>query len=323
MSTYMDHVRAGLIARGIPAYGNINLLAKYVDTTAAIGAHLAKYFDPDKQFTSLATAEAAMTSLRCDTLLVTPEAHSLAAALTWDLSCSNLVGMSPSGPGFAKRARIGMSTTFTPMITVSGYGNTFNDVYTQHGTAAGDYVSWLVSGTRNVFNGVHFAGPMNAAQGGHASYAGVSITGSENVFNSCIFGSSSIGRDELTPNVTLTSGTGAELLTIFNQCTFVLFATDTDPYFISAVNADGLLVAQFNGCKFICVSNNNAVKAAQVCTVSGAAPAAVYLNFDSNCEFVNVSHYVAAARTASVHMPTVFAATADELNLIAINSASY
>jgi hypothetical protein len=317
MSQKLDFIRAGLIAQGIPAYGNIHLLAKYLDTNGTIGPHLAPYFDPDKQFTSFATAEAAMTTLRQDTLLLTPESHTLSAALTWDLSNCNLVGMAPSGMAFNKRARIGMSTAFTPMITISGYGNSINNVYTMHGTAAGDYVGWLISGARNVFNGVHFAGPMNAAQGGHASYNGVSLTGSECVFNDCVFGTNTIERDEVSPNITLGAGT----ITVFNNCIFTCALTDTDPIFVSVANTSGYTVAHFNNCKFFAFSSNhaNAMAVAFVFTSGSSCD----IHFDQNCSFANVTHIAATGSMKYIWAPTVFAATADELNLLAINSATY
>lgn len=266
---------------------------------------------------SLATAEGLLTSGRNDAILLTPESHTLTAALTWDLNSSHLIGMAPDGMAFNKRARIGMSTTFSPMITVSGYGNSFSNIYTMHGTASTDYIGLLVSGNRNAFHGCHFGSPMVAAQGGHASYNGVSITGTESHFKDCIFGVDTIERDELTPNVTLGAGTK----TVFENCLFIMALTDTDPYFVAVANTSSYTTAFFKGCQFFAFSSNQANKAAVAFTFSGGSSCDIVL--DQTCSFNGVTKVAASASMKYLWMPTVFAATADELNLIAINSATY
>lgn len=240
---------------------------------------------------------------------------SLAAAYDWSYNLCGLIGNSANR--FNQRARIGMSTTFTPMITVSGYGNKFANLYTMHGTAAGDYIGWLISGARNAFSNVHFGGPMNAAQGGHASYNGVHITGSENYFKDCVFGTSTIDRDELTPNVTL----GPETYTVFENCIFTMSIADTDPYFIAVTNSAGNTQAFFRNCLFYAMNGNHAAAAAVAFTFSAGSTAAMIL--DSGCSFCNTTKLAASASMKYIFAPTVFAATADELNLIAINSATY
>lgn len=318
MSSTIDVIRAGLIAGGVPAYGDMYGLYK---TAGAVAAdRMLELVDPTKVFTSLATAEAQMASktLGNATLLITPEAHSLAAALTIDLNLTNFVGLSPGGPAFNKRARIGMSTAFTPMITVSGYGNVFKDLYTMHGTAAGDYIGWLISGARNAFYGDHFGGPMIAAQGGHASYEGVKVTGSENYFKECIFGTNTIGRDEVSPNVTLGAGT----ITVFEKCIFTCAIDDTDPIFIKVDNTSGYTQAYFLDCIFAVFSANQANKMA-VAFDFAAADFSADMYLSPGCTFQGVTKLAASAEMKHIWCPTVFAATADELNLIAINSATY
>jgi len=252
-------------------------------------------------------------------VVVSPDSHSLAAALVLDKNMTHVVGNFPlaGGPAMNGRARLGMSTTFTPMITVSGYGNLFQNLYTMHGTAAGDYIGWLISGARNRFREVHFGGPMIAAQGGHASYNGVHVTGSENYFRDCVFGTSSIDRDELTPNVTL----GAATYTVFENCIFTMSIEDTEPYFIAVANTTGNTQAWFKNCQFYAMNANHASAAAVAFTFSGGSTAAMIL--DPNCSFNNVTKLAVSASMRYIFTPTVFAATADELNLIAINSATF
>lgn len=272
--------------------------------------------DGDTIFATFATAYAAMVTGRNDKMLIYPGNHSLAADPAIAKNMCIFEG-THYGPMFNKRSRLGMSTAFSPMLTVSGYGNTFKNLYTMHGTAAADYVGWSISGARNAFYGVHFGGPMVAAQGGHASYNGVDITGSENYFNGCIFGTNTIERDEATPNVTLGAGT----ITVFDNCIFTCALTDTDPYFVAVANTSGYTNAFFNNCKFFAFSSNQANKVAVAFTFSGGSSADIVL--DQLCTFAGVTKLAASASMKYIWMPTVFAATTDELNLIAINSATY
>lgn len=271
----------------------------------------------ERPLKTLAVAEDKLESLKKDCIILEESASSLslASAFTWDKSLCGLIGTAQNK--FNQRSRIGMSTTFTPMITVSGYGNIFANLYTMHGTAAGDYIGWLISGARNTFNNVHFGGPMAAAQGGHASYNGVHITGSENYFNGCVFGTDTTDRDEKTPNVTL----GPETLTVFDNCIFTMSIADTDPYFVAVTNSSGTTRAYFNNCKFYAFSSNHAAAAAVAFTFSAGSSADMIL--DANCSFSNVTKLAVSASMKYIWTPTVFAATADELNLISINSATF
>lgn len=260
-------------------------------------------FAPDRQHTSLTTAESLMTTNRNDVLLVAPESHSLAASLTWNLNMTHLIGSYQGGP-FNVRNRIGMSTTFTPMITVSGYGNIFANLYTMHGTAATDLVGWLISGNRNTFRNVHFGGPMNTAQGGHASYIGVNVTGAENYFEGCTFGTSTIGRDEVSPNVKV----GPNSRTVFKDCLFQVYLTDGDPVFVTMDNSD-TCEAWFINCKFVALNANWATAMTKAFHFTGGATAGVYL--DEGCHFINVSALSAADKDQFIWLPRTHSTTTD------------
>ena len=80
-----------------------------------------------------------LTTGRKDGILMVPGTSglSLSADPDWNYNLLSLIGIGPEAR-MNHRARIGMSTTFTPFFTVSGYGNLFQNFYTMHGTAAGD-----------------------------------------------------------------------------------------------------------------------------------------------------------------------------------------
>lgn len=246
-----------------------------------------------------------------NTVFLTPDSHSQAASLTWAKNMTHLVGMYPSAR-FNSRTRIGMSTTFTPMITVSGYGNLFKNLYTMHGTAVTDLVGWLISGNRNVFQNVHFGGPMNAAQGGSASYIGVHVTGSENYFKDCVIGTDTIGRDEVAPNLQLGSGSGNN---VFENCIFMCYLTDGDPVFVTVTNTD-TTTAHFYGCKFIALNANWATPMTKAFHFSGGATAGMY--FDNKCQFVNVTALAASDKDQYIWLPRQFVSTTDTDGMISV-----
>jgi hypothetical protein len=240
-------------------------------------------------------------------IVVSPDSHSLAAALVLNKNMTHVVGDFPlvGGPALNGRARFGMSTAFTPMITVSGSGNLFQSLYTMHGTAAADYIGWLISGARNRFREVHFGGPMAALQGGHASYEGVAIDGSENYFKNCVFGTDTIGRDETSPNVTLGAGT----LTTFDGCTFLANLTDGDPVFVAVENTSAYTWAQFKNCQFLAFNSNYATQMTVAFKFSGGVSCAMV--FDNNCQFQNVAAICDTAYDQYIWLPRQFVSTTD------------
>jgi len=249
-------------------------------------------------------AYANMQTGQNDVMLVTPESHSLDETLTWSLNTSHMVGSYPGGR-YNVRNRLGMSTTFSPMITVSGYGNTFHDIYTMHGTASTDYIGWTISGDRNSFFNCHFGGPMNAAQGGHASYNGFNLTGNECYFNRCTFGTSTIGRDEVTPNITI-----ADLArVVFDDCLFLLFASDADPTFANITNTTGTTEVFFNNCKFLALSSNMATAITVAFTTSAGATCTIIL--DPNCSFTGITNIISASDDVHLYIPRTFSTTTD------------
>jgi hypothetical protein len=223
-----------------------------------------------------------------------------------------LIGNSPEA-FMNQRARIGMSTTFTPMITVSGYGNLFANLYTMHGTAAGDYIGWLISGHRNAFRSIHFGGPMHADQGGHASYVGVDITGTENYFKSCTLGTSTIGRDEATPNFRVGPGTR----TVFEDTIFMCYLTDGDPVFGEINNTSGTTEVWFRGnCQFIALNANWATPMTKAFNITSGSTCGLY--FSNDCQFINVTALSAADKDQYIFMPRQFVTTTDTEGMISV-----
>jgi hypothetical protein len=116
---------------------------------------------------------------------------SLAAAVSWNLNYAHFVGhCAPTRT--AQRARIFQTPTLTgasPLWTVSGSGCIFKNFYIFQGVDdATSLINWSVTGGRNYFENVHFAG------GGHATQAidggaSLHLNGcEENTFVHCTIG---------------------------------------------------------------------------------------------------------------------------------------
>lgn len=248
---------------------------------------------------------------RNDSIIVTPSNHSLGASLTWSKNMTHCLG-SYVGSKMNIRNRIGMSTAFTPMILVSGFGNTFANIYTMHGTDAADLVGWEITGDRNSFYGVHFGGPMDATQAGTANYRGIDLTsGQENYFKDCVIGTSTQARDEADPNILF----GPPGRHIFEDCIFQLYAGDGDPTFCEFANTSTLEVF-FRNCQFVALNANWATAITVAFEFTGGATAGVYL--DQNCQFYNVTKVCASADDQlGVWYPRTHADTTDASNFVA------
>lgn len=221
---------------------------------------------------------------------------SLAEAFTWDRNLAHLIGV---WGGYCEhsRARIGMSAAFTPMIAVTGYGNSFSNIYTMHGTAQTDYVGWSIAGVRNYFQNVHFGGPFFGTQADHASYVGVDITATENVFEGCIFGDSSIARNAANYNVQLAAGVTAH----FKNCLFRMFVDGANSMFINFKNTASVTMATFENCTFLVLSSNLATTIDEAFNFTAGSTALALL--DVNCNFLKVTRIASAANDVYVYMP--------------------
>lgn len=188
-------------------------------TTAGPYEFWRKHFSPPgRVYTSLSTAEAQLSGGRNEVVLLSPESHSLSAALTWDKSNTALLGLAPNDTMWNQRSRIGMSDNFAAMLTVSGSGNLFRNLYLMHGRGSATNLNCLtVSGDRNVFVNCHFAGPQNETEGGTAGYDLIRLDGAEEtVFKNCVIGNMTIASTTVNL-VELQADAGA---VIFEDCIF-------------------------------------------------------------------------------------------------------
>lgn len=232
----------------------------------------------------------------------------LTATLTWSKNATHLIGVT-APTYFASRARISHLTTATTnfkMMVVSGSGCIFSgfSFFQGIGEAATAETLIDVTGSRNLFNKVHFGG-MGAAAG--ADVAGsyiMTVTGGENEFRDCVVGLDTIPRGAANSSVIFSSGA---LRNIFVNCIFPMYAdTATTQLFINANSSGafgGGLGALFKDCLFYAEANigSATTPAAPVVAHASANGTIIF----QNCGFQNVTKISAAnALIRSVGMPS-------------------
>ena len=195
----------------------------------------------DKAFKTLEVAYAALTANQNDILYYIAGSSSitLSAAFTWAKSYTHFIGAcAPTQT--AQRARIFQLSTLTgasPLITISASGCIWKNLYIFQGVAdATSLINTTVTGGRNYFENVHFAG------GGHATQAvngGASLMldgAEENTFYRCTIGVDTIAAATGMMGLLLDSIAHRN---VFRECTFRMQAGNSGAGFIEAVDGAG------------------------------------------------------------------------------------
>lgn len=241
---------------GMPIMGSIPFgkNAKYYFVDPANGSDGNDGFTPETALAGLAAAYGKCVSNQHDTVfyIAGSSGMNLSAALTWAKSYTHLIGVcAPTVVG--QRARIFQLSTLTgasPLITISASGCIFKNIYVFQGVDdATSLINVSVTGGRNYFENVHFAG------GGHATQAvdgGASLKldgAEENTFVNC-----TIGID------TVAAGTGMVGIlfdgeahrNVFKNCRVTMYAGHTGAAFVEVVDGTGIdRYTIFDNCLFI------------------------------------------------------------------------
>jgi hypothetical protein len=196
---------------------------------------------PDDAFATLPTAYAAIPANQHNVLyyMSGTSSISLSAAFTWAKSYTHFVGIG-AAPGVANRARIfqaAAATGLSPLFTVSASGCIFANIYTFQGVNdATSLINWLVTGGRNVFWNMHFAG------GGHATMAingaaSLKLDGAEeNRFVNCTIGVDTISAATGVTGMLLDSEAHRNK---FEDCFFTLYAGNANVFHVESVDLTG------------------------------------------------------------------------------------
>lgn len=249
MTTFSDMVHAlgGVpVLGGFPFHKDANYF--FVDPANGGSSGSGRFDDP---MDSIATAYAACTANQHDTVIYMAgsSGDTLTAKLTWSKDYTHLIGIdAPTMVG--QRARVFAGVNGTPFITISASGCIFKNLYIFQGRDdAASLINISVTGGRNYFENVHFAG------GGHASQAvdgGASLL--LNGAEECTFVNCTIGVDTIAAatgmNGMLVDGDAKRC--IFRGCYWTMYAGNGGARFVEIADSaafDRYLL--FDNCLFI------------------------------------------------------------------------
>ncbi|MFH1636264.1 MAG: hypothetical protein ABIG63_19925 [Chloroflexota bacterium] len=250
MGLFPRNINDFLVLQGIPRGPNSQVF--FVDPASGSNSNPGTNFLAP--LASIEAAYALCVANQHDVVLYVAGAsgNTLAAAVTWSKSYTHLIGWcAPTMVG--QRSRIFQAAALTgasPLLTVSGSGCIFKNIYIFQGVNdATSLINVAVTGGRNYFENVHFAG------GGHAAQAidgGASLQlngGSENTFIDCTIGVDTIAA--ATGMVGLLVD-GSATRNIFKGCNFTMWGGNSGAAFVEFTDItaiDRYLI--FKDCNFI------------------------------------------------------------------------
>jgi hypothetical protein len=274
MTTHQDmlyHLGGLPVMTGVP----FSKGSKYYFVDARNGNDDDDGLTPDKAMATIIAAEDKCVANRHDTIFIigTGAAIAMPAALTWDKSYTHLIGIT-APTHVAQRARIthedATYTGLSPLFNVTATGCIFKNFYCFQGLDdATSLINWQISGGRNYFENVHFAG------GGHATMAidgckSVRLVGSEgeHMFRHCTFGVDTIAAATGVAALSISGGTPRN---VFEECNFILYAGAAGAMFVewealSAVDRYML----FDRCRFL---NTGLTTMSQAFSIPASVPA--------------------------------------------------
>lgn len=245
---------------------------------------------------SVAAAFALCVSGRHDTVLViaSPTADVLTAALAWNKSETHLLGLG-APTMLSSRARLFQTgvLTLSPLITISGQGCIFKNIYvSQEAADAGSLIAVDVTGGRNYFENCMFAGG-GAVECAIAGGTNLALDGGEeNLFKNCVIGRDSIADATGWAAMTMTN---YAVRNIFDGCLFQMYAGATSTTFVKVLINTGLdRWNWFKDCRFFNSCRTYAV--ASLFTVPGSMTGFTNYILADNCESIGVSELESANR---------------------------
>ena len=213
---------------------------------------------PFEAFEGLEAGEDACTANQHDTVfyIAGSSGNNLAAALTWDKNYTHLIGVA-APTEIAQRARIFQTSTLTgasPLLNITASGCMFKNFYIFQGVAdATSLINVQVTGGRNYFENVHFAG------GGHATQAidgGASLKlagAEENTYYRCTIGVDTVDAATGMMGILFDTETHRET---FRECTIRMRAGNGGAGFVEIADSTGIdRDIRFIDCDFL---NNSA-----------------------------------------------------------------
>lgn len=160
---------------------------------------------------TLEFAEDLTTTDQQDSILLisNDSGNALAAELAWDKDFTHLVGLSSNLPGMGQRARVTGSAAvdLTELVNFSGKGCIIRNVqFMNEADANVDSGAVIVSGDRNEFTNVFFAGMGHVTPAARAGSFSLKVMGEENYFNKSTVGLDTVVRAAANKELWLAAG---------------------------------------------------------------------------------------------------------------------
>lgn len=265
----------------------------YSSTSAAPYAEYSKKTDLNLLHSTITLAHAATTSGRNDVVFLTPETHTLTAAVTWSNSSTHLIGMQPNKYANGVLVTHTDALSINNMLTVSGSNNIFENIHFRHGvgTQAANLTCLNVTGDGNLFKNCWFEGPCDSSVGDLTTGRLITLAGANNTFQNCHIGATWIAR----------TGAGSALLeytnttyeATFEDCTFNTWIGATTPCFIYVKTGKAQMMQYYKNCQFYSTSTNKAYTMGAALIFQGDDATGQH-HFDSRCQFYGVTYIVGA-----------------------------
>jgi hypothetical protein len=231
---------------------------------------------PDQAVKTVAKAYSLATANKNDVIYIVSESNTgsgttdyQSSTLTFSKDLTHVAGVcAPSVVSQRSRiAQLSTATAVSPLVLVSGDAGIYQNFSIFHGVAdATSLLACTVTGTRNYFENIHFAGI------GHAT---MSATGSaslkldaceENLFKRCVIGVDTIDTDGDGSNMIVDN---AATRNKFEDCLFNLWITATAAQHVLLTGTDSVdRWLWFKDCTFMSQSVNKTVDMAEVFDIS-------------------------------------------------------
>ncbi len=278
MTTFPDRV---FELGGVPVMAGVPYSkdAKYYYVDAATGSDSNDGLSPDKALATIIAAEDKCIANRHDTVfyIASGSGVNMTAALTWDKNYTHLIGICAPTQA-AQRARIFQLSTLTgasPLLNITATGCIFKNFYIFQGVAdATSLINVAVTGGRNYFENVHFAG------GGHATQAvdgGASLKldgAEENTFVNCTIGVDTISAATGMAGILFD---GEAHRNRFIDCDLTMYAGNNGAIFAEVADNTGIdRYNIFRNCLFLNTSSTSMTTAFAIPAGMGA-PRRIYL----------------------------------------------
>jgi len=281
----------GVSSFGVPVLGgafNIPFTGNYWFVKPITGLDGNSGNSPSSALTTVSHALSLATANNNDVIFLLSESNTASATtdyqsatLTWNKDLTHLIGIcAPSQ--FSQRARIAQlssATGVSPLMNITANGCFFSNFSIFQGVAdVTSLVNVQVTGSRNVFQNVTFAGIGNATMVS-AGAASLKLAGaSENIFQHCLIGQDTISVDQ---NCTGLWCTSAATRNTFENCVFDAYISNSG-FATVTIGTNGIdRTLSFANCQFWAKSTNKATTQTSVFSIPAISQGAIVLNYSS------------------------------------------